>query len=150
MMKMKLPFLIAAALMCATAHGEPLNVKVGLWETTWVTQTQGLPPLPKELLDSMSPEQRKKMEADLRAEQAKPDTATDRECITKEELERPFKPSNTQECTHTNVAATRTTQEVRIVCSGGLPGSGTLKVTAPNPETLTGSMNLKLGAGAQS
>lgn len=133
-----------------SVQAEPLNVKTGLWETTWTTETRGLPPLPKDLLDKLSPEQRKKMEADLRAEQAKgPDTETDRECITKKDLERPFEPSNTKECKHTTVVATRTAQEIRIACTGGLPGSGTFKVTAANPQTLSGSMDLKLGEEPQ-
>jgi hypothetical protein len=128
-----------------------LNVKTGLWETTWEIETSGIPPLPKELLDRLTPEQRKNMEDELRAEQAKgPDINTDRECITQRDLDRPFEPSNTKECTHTNVVATRTAQEVRIVCTGGLPGAGTFKVSAPNRETLTGSMNLKLGEGKES
>jgi hypothetical protein len=141
---------VLAVPMCAHA-AEPLNVKLGLWETTWVTETRGMPPLQKELLDRLSPEQRKEMEADLRAEQAQgPDKNTDRECITQRDLDRPFEPSNTKECKHTNIASTRTTQEIRIVCTGGMPGSGTMKVSAPNPETLVGSMDLKLGEGAQS
>lgn len=148
-MNLRLPLLIAAFTLPSLAHAaEKLNVKLGLWETVWTTETHGLPPLPKELLDRMSPDQRKKMEADLRAEQAKgPDTNTDRECITQKDLDKPFEPSNTKECTHTMTTTTRTTQEVRIVCSGGMPGSGTMKVTASNPETMTGSMNLKLGDG---
>lgn len=150
-MKSRIALSIAAALMIPlVAQAEPLNVKTGLWETTWTTQTAGMPPLPKELLDKLSPEQRKKMEADLRREQAKgPDTNTDRECITKNDLEKPFQPDNTKECTNTIVVSTRTAQEVRLVCSGGMPGSGTFKVAATNPENLTGSMDLKLGQGAQ-
>lgn len=141
----------AVTALSSMAHAEPLDVKTGLWETTWVTQTRGLPPLPKELLDRMSPEQRKKMEADIRAEQAEgPDTNTDRDCITQRELERPFEPSNTKECTHKIVVATKTAQEVRIVCTGGLSGSGLMKVSAQNRETLNGSMELKLGEGPQS
>jgi len=151
-MKARIPVAVAAVLAASmSAHAaEQLNVKLGLWETTWVTQTQGMPPLPKELLDRMSPEQRKKMEDEIRAGQAQgPDTNTDRECITQRDLERPFETSSTKECKHTKVVATRTSQEIQIVCTGGMPGSGTMKVSAPNPQTMTGSMELKLGAGAQ-
>ena len=129
---------------------DTLNVKLGLWEITSVTETRGMPPLPKELLATMTPEQRRQMEAEIKAEQAKgPDRDTDRECITQKDLDRPFESSNTKECTQTNVTTTRTMQEVRIVCTGGVPGSGLLKVSAPSPEKMTGSLDLKLGEGAQ-
>ena len=151
-MKFRTVMLVAAVSAPTLALGaEKLNVKLGLWETTWSTETRGMPPLPKELLDRMSPDQRKKMEADLRAAQAKgPDVHTDRECITQKDLDKPFEPENTKECTHTIVTATRSTQEIRIVCSGGMPGSGSMKVSATNPETMTGSLDLKLGQGAES
>ena len=150
-MKSKLLVLIGLSVPALAHAAETLNVKLGLWETTWTTETRGMPPLPKELLDRLSPEQRKKMEADVRAAQAKgPDINSDRECITQKDLEKPFEPENTKECTHSVVTSTRTTQEVRIVCSGGMPGSGSMKVSAANPETMTGSLDLKLGQGADS
>src|SRR5262249_37767972 len=82
----------------------------------------------------------------LRAEQAEgPDTETDHECITQKELEKPFEPSNMKECKHTIVTATKTAQEIRVVCTGGMPGSGTFKVSASNQQTLAGTLDLKLG-----
>jgi len=135
------------ALACSA---DTLNVKLGLWEISSITETRGMPPLPKELMDQMSPEQKRQMEAEIKAAQAKgPDKDTDRECITQKDLDQPFESSNTKECTRTNVTTTRTTQEVRIVCSGGIPGSGVFKVSAPSPEKMTGSLDLKLGEGAQ-
>ena len=68
-----------------------------------------MPPLPKELLDKLTPEQRRKMEADIKAGQAEgPDRDTDRECITQKDIERPFESSNTKECKQTIVTTTRT------------------------------------------
>jgi hypothetical protein len=134
----------------ALAAAETLNVKLGLWEITSLTETRGMPPLPKELLDKLTPEQRRKMEADIKADQAKgPDKDTDRECITQKDLERPFETSNAKECKQTIVTTTRTSQEVRIVCTGGVPGSGLLKVSTPTPEKMTGLLDLKLGAGPE-
>jgi hypothetical protein len=144
--------MLAAASLSLPALGysaETLNVKLGLWEITSVTQTRGMPPLPKELLDKLTPAQRREMEADIKAEQAKgPDKDTDRECITQKDLERPFETANAKECKQSIVTTTRTSQEVRIVCSGGIPGSGVLKVSTPSPEKMTGSLDLKLGEGA--
>jgi hypothetical protein len=152
-MNVRLPALFASlfAVSVATSAAEKLNLKLGLWEITSSTETRGMPPLPKELLDKLTPEQRKEMEADLRAEQANgPEQETKRECITQRDLDRPLEPSNAKECKHTIVSSTRTSQEVHIVCSGGMPGSGSLKVSAPTPEKMTGAMDLKLGEGAQS
>jgi hypothetical protein len=141
---------VALTLPALAYSADTLNVKLGLWEITSVTETRGMPPLPKELLANMTPEQRRQMEAEIKAEQAKgPDRDTDRECITQKDLDRPFESSNAKECTQKNVTTTRTTQEVHIVCTGGIPGSGTLKVSAPSPEKMTGSLDLKLGEGAQ-
>ena len=152
-MNLRMTSMIAAAslsLSAAAYSADTLNVKLGLWEITSVTETRGMPPLPKELLATLSAEQRRQMEAEIKAEQAKgPDKDTDRECITQKDLERPFESSNAKECTQTNVTTTRTAQEVRIVCTGGIPGSGVFKVSAPSPEKMTGSLDLKLGEGAQ-
>jgi hypothetical protein len=41
---------------------QPLNVKLGLWETTHTTTTSGQMPIPPEMLAKLTPEQRAKME----------------------------------------------------------------------------------------
>lgn len=141
--------LVAACLaMPAVASADKLNVKPGLWEITSTSQISGLPPIPKDVLDKMTPEKRAQMEASFRAEAAKgPQVETDRECITKEELERPFESADAKQCTQTIVTTTRTSQEVRLTCSGEHKGSGLLRVSTPTPETMTGTMDLKLGEG---
>jgi Protein of unknown function (DUF3617) len=142
--------LLVASISAPAIAAEKLNLKLGLWEITSSTETRGMPPLPKEILDKMTPQQRKKMEAELRAEQAAgPALETDRECVTQSDLDRPFEVGSAKECTHTIITSTRTSQEVRIVCSGGIPGSGSFKMAAPTPEKMSGTMDLKLGAGAE-
>lgn len=140
----------ACAMLPAWAGAaDTLNVKTGLWEITSLTETHGMPPLPKELLNQLTPEQRSKMEAEIKAEQKKgADKDTDRECVTQKDLEQPFESANTKECTQTIVKSSRTAQEVHIACTGGIPGSGVFKVSAPNPETMSGTLDLKLGEGA--
>lgn len=148
-MKLGIPLALVAVLVPVwTGAAETLNVKPGLWEITSVTETHGMPPLPKELLNQLTPEQRKKMEAEIKAEQKNADKDTDRECVTQKDLEQPFESANTKECKQTIVKSSRTAQEVHIVCSGGIPGSGVFKVTAANPETMSGTLDLKLGEGA--
>jgi len=141
---------VCAALSMSAGAAETLNVKLGLWEVTALTETRGMPPLPKELLNKLTPEQRRKMEADIKAEQAKgPEKDTDRECITQKDLEQPFESANTKECKQTIVTTSRTSQEVRIACTGAIPGSGLFKVSTPSPERMTGTLDLTLGQGAE-
>jgi len=140
---------MCVALPAVSSGAEQLHVKLGLWEISTETQSRGMPPLPQEMFAKMTPEQRRKMEADMLAAQAEgPDKDTDTQCITQKDLEHPFQSSNAKECKQTIVQTTRTSQEVRIVCSGGVPGSGVLKVSTPTPEKMSGTMALKIGEGS--
>lgn len=146
---MKAAVLACASLPLLAASAEQLNVKLGLWEITSVTRTSGMPPLPKELMDKMTPEQRAAMAAEAKANAAgAPSKDTDRECITQQDLERPFQSASTEDCKQTIVAATRTSQEVRLVCKGEQHGSGVLRIATPTPETMNGTLDLKVGEGA--
>jgi hypothetical protein len=123
-------------------------VKIGLWEITSRTSMTGMPPIPKEMAATLTPEQRAKMEADFKAEIAKgPIERTDRECITQKDLEHPFSSSNTENCKQTTAQVTPTTQELRLVCTGNQQGTGTFRVSTPTPESMTGDLELKLGEG---
>lgn len=136
------------ALSAAGANAERLNVKLGLWEMTSIIRFSGVPPMPKELLDKMSPQQRAKMLADLKAAAAEePEPEVSSECITQEDLDKPFHSSNAEDCTQTIVRTTRTSQEIRMVCTGKTKGSGLFKVTTPTPETMNGALDLKAGDG---
>jgi hypothetical protein len=150
---MKLPTLLATvaavvAPLVATS-ADKLNVRTGLWEITSVSQIAGMPPLPKEMLDKMTPEQRKQMEQAMQQETAKgPRTDTDRECITQKDIEHPFENAeDDKDCQRTIVQTTRTSQEVRLTCTGQRKGSGTFRVSTPTPETMTGVLDLRMGEG---
>jgi hypothetical protein len=140
--------LLASAAPPADAAGDRLDVKVGLWEMTSTLSFGGTPPLPKEVLEKMTPEQQDRMKADWRAQaaqQREPDVS--RECITREDLDKPFQSGNEDDCTQTVVRTTRTTQEIRLVCTGEIKGSGVFRVNTPTPETMTGELDLKAGEG---
>lgn len=139
----------AAVLACASlpllaSAAEQLNVKPGLWEITSVTRMSGVPPLPRELMDKMTPQQR----AEMAAEASAPSKDTSRECITQKDLERPFQSASTEDCKQTIVTTTRTSQKARLVCSGEHQGSGMLRIATPTPETMNGTLDLKVGEGA--
>jgi Protein of unknown function (DUF3617) len=143
-----LPVALAFALLPLAAHADKLNVKPGLWEVTSVSDISGMPPLPKDVLDKMTPEQRAQMEAAMKQESARgPRTDTDRECITQKDIDRPFDSADDEDCEHSIVTTTRTTQEIRLSCTGKHKGSGVFRITTPTPETMTGVLDMKVGEG---
>ena len=127
---------------------DKLDVKLGLWEITSTHQITGIPPMPKEWREKVTPEQRAAMETAFKKEAEKgPQTDTDRECITKQKAEQPFDVGDTKDCTQKVVRTTRTTQEVHLSCNGEYTGTGVLRVATPTPETMTGTLDLQLGEG---
>jgi len=148
-MNIRLRTQIALLACCcgAPALADKLDVKPGLWEITSSHHITGIPPMPKEWADKVTPEQRAAMEEAFRKESAKgPQVETQRECITQEDAEKPFDIGD-KNCTQTVERTTRTTQVVRLVCTGETKGSGELRVTTPTPETMNGTLDLQLGEG---
>jgi hypothetical protein len=143
--------IVLLACCCAAplaSAADKLDVKPGLWEITSTHHISGVPPMPKDWQEKVTPEQRAAMEEAFRKEAEKgPQTDTERECITKKEAEQPFDVGDTKDCTQTVVRTTRTTQEVRLTCTGEYKGTGLLRVTTPTPQTMTGSLELQLGEG---
>src|SRR5688500_18619866 len=106
---------VAVGVSAAEQH----NLKLGLWEVPSIKKSSALPPMPKEVIDRMTPQQRAQMEAALKAQSTKGGKPeVDRECITPKDLERPFEPNKEDNCEQTLVSGTRTSQEIRMVCTG--------------------------------
>lgn len=143
--------LVVACACCPliVSAADRLNVKTGLWEITASTRMTGMPPLPKEMLDKLTPEQRAEIEAKVKQNQGgAPETDTSRECITDRDLDKPFESGNADECKQEVVRSSVTSQEFRLTCSGEYKGEGTFKITAPTPETMTGALDLSIGEGS--
>jgi hypothetical protein len=139
--------LALTGLAYAASAAEKLDIRTGTWEVTATTQMSGMP-LSDEMLGKMTPEQRAEIQAAMRAEAAKgPQTEVTRECITAEDVERPFESASGEDCKQTIVRTTRTTQEARLVCTGEHKGEGLLRVNASNPETMTATLDLRAGDG---
>jgi hypothetical protein len=126
---------------------DKLNIKTGLWEIAATTDFSGMPPLPKEMLDKLTPEQRAEMEAAIKKGSGERESEVSRECISERDLERPFESANPDECKQEIVRSTRTTQEVQLTCTGEYKGSGTFLITTPTAETMTGVLDLSVGEG---
>lgn len=128
---------------------EKLNVKPGLWEITSETRMAGMPPLPKELLEMMTAEQREAMQAAIKAQSEDgPIRDTSQECVTQEDLENPFNAEDLENCEQTVVNSSATRQEFRLVCTGERAGEGSFRINTPTPETMAGDFDLKVSNGA--
>jgi Protein of unknown function (DUF3617) len=145
-MKLKAVALLGCGLFALVASAaDKLDIRTGTWEVTATTHMSGTP-LSREMLGKMTPQQRAEIEAAMKAEAAKgPQTEVTRECITTDDVEQPFKSASTEDCTQSISRTTRTTQEVRLVCTGEYKGTGLLRVNAPNPESMTATLDLRAG-----
>jgi hypothetical protein len=149
----RISFLLAAALFCAAAGAAqttPLNVKTGEWESTMTNETTGQMPIPQEMLDKMTPEQRAKMEAMMKARGMQgPRTTINKHCVKKEDLDKPFANEN-KACKQTVLTSSATKQEVHMECEvGGGKQVGTLKLEAPDSSTVKGSMQMAASNGGR-
>ena len=147
---------LAATLLCATAWAAdptPLNVKTGQWEATVTSETAGQLPIPQEMLDKMSPEQRAKMEAMMKARSGQgARTNTYKSCLKKEDLDKPFASDEQRKsCKQTFVTSSGSQQEIHMECEmGGGKQSGTLKLEALDSGTVKGSMQMVASNGGRS
>jgi hypothetical protein len=129
---------------------QPLNVKVGQWQTTVTTTTGGQMPLPAELLSRLTPEQRARIEERMKANSAqKNKTNTYKNCVTKEQLEQgPKFGEEHKECTQTILSSTSSKAELRIACEKeDTKGTGTIQIEALSPESVKGSWQMSVTGG---
>jgi len=151
-MKSRAALVVTAVVLTAagrSVRAETLNVKLGTWETTTVTNMSGMH-LPEAQLQQLSPEQRQRVEAALKKQQADgPKTHTSRSCVTQKELDRFFGRDKDEEkdCKRTSVVATANKQEVTMECGGKFPRKGELHVEALSRERVKGNMKMASEAG---
>lgn len=121
---------------------QPLNIKLGLWESTRTINRAGELSIPAEMLNRLTPEQRAKMEERMKAHSAAhTNTTTETHCVTKEDLERDrLKLAEAKECNTSVLDSTSTTVKAKLVCDQqGMHATGTLELVAADPEHMTGS-----------
>ncbi len=129
----------------------PLDVKTGEWQTTTSGQTTGMPPIPDEVLNRLTPDQRAKMQAAMAARGAGGNKATiTKGCLTKEQLEKGFNTGDeaTKMCTRTLVSSFGAKQELRMQCAReGMKSTGTIKIDAVDSENVRGSISMTATSG---
>ena len=148
-------FSLAAALFCVTAWAAditPMNVKTGEWEATVTGESTGQLPIPQEMLDKLTPEQRAKMEAMMKGRGlGGPQTKVYKSCLRKEDLDKPFGNEGDQKsCKRTIVTSSSTRQEIQMECENGQgKGTGTFKVEALDSGNVKGSMQMTVSNGGR-
>jgi hypothetical protein len=122
---------------------QPLNVKTGLWESTVTFTRSGARPLPADLLQRLSPEQRARMEERLKASSGgNAQTHTNKSCLTKEKLENGYELGfgKDENCTQTVVTSTSSKAEVHFICQHEKVNySGIIRAEALSSENVKGS-----------
>ena len=131
---------------------KPLDVKLGLWETTNTFQTSGMPQMniPPDALARMTPEQRAKVEETMKGMgSGSPRTTTTKSCMTREKMNKQQMFGDDQkQCTRTVVSSSGTKIEVRLQCNtDGAKINGTIRVEAMNSESVKGSMQMQTTSG---
>lgn len=133
----------------SAADFHPLGVKAGQWESTVSGQTTGMPPIPDEVLNRLTPEQRAKMQAAMQMRNGSKPTVS-KSCLTKDMLDKPFNlgDENTKSCSRTMVTSSGGKQEIHIECSRESgKATGTIKVEAVDSENVKGSMQMTVTNG---
>jgi uncharacterized protein DUF3617 len=126
----------------AAAKLQALNIKPGLWGSTRTIKRTGQLPIPDEMLNRLTPEQRARMQERMKANSAaRTNTTTEKHCVTREDLDRDrLKLAEAKECTTTVLNSTTTTVKAKFVCDQeGMHATGTLELVAADPEHVNGS-----------
>lgn len=136
--------------VCAQDKVQPLNVKLGLWQTTSTFTTTGALPIPAEMLQKLTPEQRARMEERMKSSSGeKTRTTTSKSCLTKEKLDKGFDLGGKEEgCKQTVLSSTSSKADVKVVCQKeGMNSSGALHLEALSTESVKGSGQMSLTGG---
>jgi hypothetical protein len=131
---------------------QPLNLKAGLWESTRTWTTSGQMPIPEGMLDRLTPEQRARFEERMKANSsAKTHTTDDKHCVTKEDLQKPPKLTESADCTWTLLESSDTIAKGNASCQvEGMKMTGNGEFHAPDQEHMTATIHLTSTGGGHS
>ena len=131
---------------------QPLAVKTGTWESKLVITQSGQLPIPEDKLARLTPEQRAKIEAAMRARMnGQPTTRTFQSCLTSDELAKGavFNPDKDQ-CTQKVLNSTSSAVEVQINCQQPeMQTSDHLTFTAVDSGNVTGTGTTTINGGGR-
>jgi Protein of unknown function (DUF3617) len=123
-----------------------LDVKLGLWENTVVTNMGGAPPIDT---SKMSPEQAAQMAAAMKGMMGER-TMTEKSCVTKEDLAKDsfmLPQESGMKCARTITTNTRTAYVADVSCTGQGEMKGQISIESTGGGTaFTGSMKMATSA----
>jgi hypothetical protein len=144
------PMILAALAVFAWAtpsRAEGLAVKTGLWETSssGAGLPQGMmPQIPADQLARLTPQQQAMVQQGLAAASGSK-SITRKMCVTQAMLDKGFSgPDTNQNCKRTLVSSSASAMEVRMVCTGDHPGTGTLHLDAVDAKTVNGTLDMEV------
>ena len=142
-------FAIATGAWPLRSHAETLAVRTGSWELTATTTTAGMM-IPKEALAGMTPDQRVKIEAAMRASAGKPTTRTSTECLTQQELDHSqLVDSENPECTRKVIAQSAHHLEAEQSCPAPTNSKAHFIFDATSATSYTASIDVAQGEGGK-
>ncbi len=128
------------------ARAQTLDIKTGLWETTVVSEVNGMPPIDT---SKMTPETRAKVEAAMKGRGGQgPQTRTTKICLTKEKMDmKQFTNmnQNNSSCSNTVVSSSRSVMELKSECTGSNKSTGNLRFEALSRESMKGTFKILSG-----
>jgi len=131
------------------SRAEAFDIKTGAWEVTTTTAIKGML-IPKETLEKMPPEQRAKVEQQMRARAAKPNTLTKRSCVTKEKLDRSeILKSENPKCTRKVISHTARKLEIEETCPPPQATKSHYKLEAKSAESYIGIIDITQSEGGK-
>ena len=132
---------VSASTLWAADKYQPLDVKTGLWEVTTMTILSGQMPIPPDLLEKLTPEQRARFQERMNAKSMQPaKPIVSRNCLTKEQLDKGDSfTENRKSCTPAVVSSTKSKVEVRLECvENGVKIDAKVQFEAIDSENVTG------------
>jgi hypothetical protein len=141
----------AADSQSAVKH-QPLNIKTGLWETTSTLKMSGDMPVPADMLNKLTPDQRARFEERMKANaDARAHTSTSRACVTRENLDKMDYGLGRPGCAYTIQTSTSTEAKGKYSCDeNGGTVTGTVDVQALDQEHMIGSTHGTLNGSGHS
>jgi hypothetical protein len=149
-----LGILALAAAGSGLISAQALNVKPGQWETTTTTSMPGgagaAPALPPGALDRLPPEQRARIEAQLKAT-SQPRTSVSTRCVTGDDVAKGFHPANVpQTCTYNLTVSNASQQKMTVTCdTDKAKSTGTVQIDAVDSENIKGSVQMATAVNGQ-
>jgi hypothetical protein len=129
----------------ALAQKPVLNVKMGLWELTSMTQVGGQ--MPAIDTSKMTPEQKAQFEAAMKSAVLGAHTNVTKSCITKEKFDKAnfmMTDKDAETCKQTVSTNTPTSLDAAIACTGEHPRTGEVHIEAPSPSAFKGTIKFAM------